>query len=195
MNPVDTALWYIETHFGDELTLESIAEHAGASPFYSTIWRRRASPSTQALLLAGLAERYTCDSSAGIPAQWQRFLPQLGHVAGQVGGAAYGVNFNGDDDGNFDYLCGVEVADFSRLPSSTGRLRVPEHRYAVFQHPEHIATIRRTHNTIWTVWLPGSGYEVADAPFFERYGEEFNGATGFGGMEIWLPIKKAGIPR
>lgn len=65
---------------------------------------------------------------------------------------------------------------------------MPAHRYAVFTHREHVSTIRRTHNTIWNDWLPESGFEAADAPSFERYGEEFDGATGFGGVEIWLPI-------
>jgi hypothetical protein len=30
------------------------------------------------LLIAGLGERYTCETSAAIPSQWQRFLPHLG---------------------------------------------------------------------------------------------------------------------
>ena len=54
------------------------------------------------LLIAGVSERYGCESSAGIPAQWQRFLPHFGNISGQVGRVAYGVNFNGDDEGNFD---------------------------------------------------------------------------------------------
>ncbi|MFZ0591098.1 MAG: hypothetical protein WAM39_11480 [Bryobacteraceae bacterium] len=27
-------------------------------------------------------------------------------------------------------------------------------------------------------------------PEFERYGEEFDSATGTGGFEVWIPIKK-----
>ena len=34
---------------------------------------------------------------------------------------------------------------------------------------------------VWT-------YEVADAPHFERYGDDFDGQAGVGGIEIWLPI-------
>jgi len=59
----------------------------------------------------------------------------------------------------------------------------------VFTHAGHVSTIRRTHNTTCARWLPQSGHEVADAPHFERYGENFDGATGLGGMEIWLPIE------
>jgi AraC family transcriptional regulator len=43
--------------------------------------------------------------------------------------------------------------------------------------------------TIWNKWLPESGREVVDAPDFERYGEEFDGRAGNGGLELWLPIQ------
>jgi AraC family transcriptional regulator len=142
------------------------------------------------LLIAGLGARYTCESSKAIPAQWQRFAPHIGNVPGQVGRVAYGVCCNSDDAGNFDYVCGVEVADFSDLPAEFSRVRLPEQRYAVFTHREHISTIRRTVNTIWNKWLPESKHEAADAPDFERYGESFDPQTGTGGVEIWIPIKR-----
>jgi AraC family transcriptional regulator len=141
------------------------------------------------LLIVGLRARYTCDSSKAIPAQWQRFSPHIGHVPNQVGAAAYGVCCNGDDTGNFDYICGVEVADFSDVPPELSAERIAAQRYAVFQHREHISTIRRTCTTIWNKWLPDSGHQAADAPSFERYGEAFDPRTGLGGLEIWIPIK------
>ena len=141
------------------------------------------------LLVAGLSERYTSETCANIPAQWQRFAPHLGHIPGQVGRTAYGVICNSDDAGNTEYICGVEVSDFARLPAEFSRLRIPEHRYAVFAHRDHIAAIRRTWFTIWNKWLPESGYEVPDAPFFERYDKNFDPVTGMGGVELWVPIK------
>jgi AraC family transcriptional regulator len=141
------------------------------------------------LLVAGLGERYSCESSNAIPSQWQRFAPHLGNIPGQIGRTAYGVCCNSDDEGNFDYICGVEVSDFSELPANFSRVRIPEQRYAVFSHRDHISTIRRTINTIWSKWLPESAHEAADAPDFERYGEEFDPRTGMGGVEIWIPIK------
>ena len=141
------------------------------------------------LLVAGLGERYSCESSKAIPSQWQRFAPHLGNIPGQIGRTAYGVCCNSDDEGNFDYISGVEVSDFSELPPDFSRVRIPEQRYAVFSHRDHISTIRRTINTIWSKWLPESAHEAADAPDFERYGEEFDPRTGMGGVEIWIPIK------
>lgn len=274
MNPIDSALWYVERHFASELTLEAIAEHARVSPHYLTrafgavtgrslmryvrgrrltsAARRLAegapdilavalesgygsheaftrafrdqfgvTPETvraqrcidhldlvepirmqqvvsklepprfengKPLLIAGIGERYSCESSAGIPAQWQRFMPHFGHVPGQIGRTAYGVAYNTDNDGSFDYLCGVEVASFAGLPDELARVRIPARRYAVFAHRDHISTIRSTMTTIWTQWLPQSGHQVADAPNFERYGEEFDSRTGAGGLEIWIPL-------
>jgi AraC family transcriptional regulator len=86
------------------------------------------------LLIAGLAARYNCDTSVAIPAQWQRFNEYFGKVPGQIGNVAYGVCYNADDSGTFDYLCGVEVSDFSGLPAELSHMRVPEQRYAVFTH-------------------------------------------------------------
>jgi AraC family transcriptional regulator len=142
------------------------------------------------LLVAGVGERYTCESGAAIPGQWQRFHQSVDGIPGRIGKVAYGVCCNGDDSGNFDYIAGVEVSDFSDLPREYSRVRIPEARYAVFSHPDHISTIRRTVNTIWNQWLPASGLQAADAPNFERYDENFDPLTGNGGFEIWVPIKE-----
>ena len=141
------------------------------------------------LLIAGLSERYTSETCAGIPAQWQRFSPHLGHIPGQLGGTAYGVLCNGDDSGNTEYISGVEVSDFARVPAELSRLRIPAQRYAVFSHRDHISTIRRTWFTIWNKRLPESGFKTVEAPEFERYGEAFDPVSGNGGFEIWIPIQ------
>ncbi|TCU72395.1 AraC family transcriptional regulator [Bradyrhizobium sp. R2.2-H] len=145
-------------------------------------------------LVAGSAERISCDNGAMIPGLWQRFHQEIADIPARVGQGkiqvAYGVCCNGDDAGNFDYIAGIEVADFSDLPRRFGRVRIPEQRYAVFTHTEHVASIRRTVNTIWNQWLPASGLKAADAPNFERYDETFDPATGNGGFEIWLPVRE-----
>jgi AraC family transcriptional regulator len=276
MSPVGKALWYIESHFAREITLEEIANVSGVSRYYlsrafgeatgRSIMRyvrgRRLTEAARSLsagasnilsvaldagygsheaftrafrdqfgitpeaaraqrgldnlalvepikmddtpiaklepprlesgrplLIAGTGDRYTCETSTGIPSQWQRFVPHVGHVPGQVGRVAYGVRCNMDDEGNFDYICGVEVSSFSDLPSDFGRVRIPKQWYAVFAHRGHVSTIRRTISAVWNKWLPESGHELADAPDFELYGQDFDSKSGNGTIEIWVPLR------
>ncbi len=142
----------------------------------------------RALLVAGLEERFSSENTSGIPALWQRFSPHIGHVPGQVGNVTYGVCYNTDDTGGFDYSAGVEVSDFTGLPANFARVAIAEQRYAVFAHAAHISTIRATYLAIFNTWLPKSGYQIAGGPQFERYDEHFNSHTGTGGFEIWVPI-------
>jgi AraC family transcriptional regulator len=142
------------------------------------------------LLVAGIGERYNHENGAGIPGQWHRFHQAVDDIPGRIGKVAYGVCCNGDDAGNFDYIAGVEVRDFSDLPRQFSKVRIPEQRYAVFTHADHISTIRRTVNTIWNHWLPASDLKAADAPSFERYDENFDSLTGNGGLEIWVPVRE-----
>jgi AraC family transcriptional regulator len=278
MNPAQKALWYIESHLAEPLTLDDIAGIAGVSRFHlvrafaaatgfsvmryvrarrlskaaralaagapdilslaldadyssheaftrafrdyfgvtpeavraatcldrlklqepivmdSTLLENLKAPrfeTSKPLLIAGIAERCTHENSgAGIPNLWHQFHQSVDHLPARIGKVAYGVCCNGDDAGNFDYVAGVEVADFSDLPREFSRVRIPEQKYAVFTHSEHISTIRRTVNTIWNHWLPASGMKAADAPNFERYDEKFDPATGNGGLEIWIPVRE-----
>jgi AraC family transcriptional regulator len=276
MNPAQKALWYIESHLGQALTLDEISGVAGISRFHMVrafaaatgfsvmryVRARRLSEAAHALaagapdilalaldadygsheaftrafrdhfgvtpeavraatrldhlklqepilmdstatdnlspprfetskplLVAGVGDRFSHENGAGIPGLWQRFHQTVAQLPSRVGPVAYGVCCNGDDAGNFDYIAGVEVTDFSDLPREFMRVRIPEQKYAVFTHREHISTIRRTVNTIWNHWLPASGFHVADAPNFERYDDRFDPNTGNGGLEIWVPIK------
>jgi AraC family transcriptional regulator len=161
----------------------------------STISDTLAAPrfeTAKAFLVAGIGERVSCDNGAIIPGLWQRFHREIADVPAGADKAAtpvaYGVCCNGDDAGNFNYIAGIEVLDFSDLPRRFASVRIPEQRYAVFTHAEHVASIRRTVNTIWNHWLPASGLTAADAPNFERYDARFDPVTGDGGLEIWVPI-------
>jgi AraC family transcriptional regulator len=141
------------------------------------------------LLIAGLRVRYSSETIAGIPMQWQRFGPLMGSVPGRVGGVAYGVCCEFDESGQFDYVSGVAVSSLSGLPSELSGVRIPPQRYLVFHHPGHVSGIHATWQAIMDRWLPESGLRMANAPNFERYGQEFDANTGQGGVEIWVPIE------
>jgi AraC family transcriptional regulator len=142
------------------------------------------------LLIAGIGARYTSETIAGVAAQWQRFAPYIGHIPGQVGKVAYGVICNSDDSGNIEYICGVEVSDFSGVPADWSRVRIQPQRYAVFTHRGHISGIRQTWLAIFNQGLQEAGLVHADGPEFERYDEKFDPRSGMGEAEIWIPVRQ-----
>jgi AraC family transcriptional regulator len=145
--------------------------------------------STGPLLIAGLRARYSVETIAGIPMQWQRFGALSGVIPGRIGREAYGVCCDFDESGHYDYVSGVAVSSLSGLPPELSGVRVPAREYLVFRHRGHIAGIYGIWRAIMDEWLPASGLRPADAPNFERYAEDFNADTGLGGVEIWIPTE------
>jgi len=94
-----------------------------------------------------------------------------------------------NENGEVDYLAGVEVSSFAGLPAELTQLTVAPQRYAVFAHGGHISEISRTWMDIFNVWLPQSGCELAAAPSFECYGEAFDPEVAIGNVEIWIAVK------
>ena len=142
-----------------------------------------------AMLIFGLGARCPAMGSATIPSQWNAFAPHIGHIDGQIGNVAYGAIYNSDDSGSYDYIAGVEVREFPDTPPEFARLRIPPQTYAVFEHRDHVAAIAGTYKAIWEHGLSDAGLRAADGAAFERYDEKFNGRTGLGGFEIWVPVK------
>jgi AraC family transcriptional regulator len=145
----------------------------------------------RAMLFAGLRRKHAFASMGhDIPGQWDDFV-KLGTLPGQVGTTAYGAICGGDPKTQtMEYMCAVEVESFDSLPKDLGRMRVPAVRYAVFLHEGNVATIQDTWKQVFA-WLPASGMQSAHTPDFEVYDERFDGATGDGGVEIWLGVKPA----
>jgi predicted transcriptional regulator YdeE len=144
------------------------------------------------MLFAGIRRKHTFASMGkDIPSQWHEW-EKLGKLPGQVGTTAYGAICGGDPKTQtMEYMCAVEVKGFEELPKELGRMRVPAVRYAVFLHAGNVATIQETWKQILERWLPSSGMQSAHTPDFEVYDERFDGATGDGGVEIWLGVKPA----
>lgn len=141
------------------------------------------------MLIAGFSGHFSVDNTQGIPLLWQKIAPHFGHIPGQKGFIAYGASYNCDDVGAFDYIAGAEVSSFSGLPDEFARLSVPEQLCAVFEHSGHITGIKQTFESIWRDWLPKSGHEPAMGVMLELMDQRFDGATGNGIVEIWVPLR------
>jgi AraC family transcriptional regulator len=88
------------------------------------------------------------------------------------------------------YVTGVEVSEFPSEPANYTRLRLPPHSYAVFEHTGHISGVQASWNNVWQHGLRQAGLQAADGACFELYGERFDGKTGNGGLELWVPVRR-----
>lgn len=146
--------------------------------------------------LTGLLGDYTPETMREIAALWPKFIQQLqrARLSGVGGKVSYGAGFHCfDGSPGFQYLCAVEVSDFSGAPPEWARIEVPKRRYAIFAHREHVSRLGDAINAIHGSWLARSGHAAAlggGAPdFLERYGEGFDPASGLGDLEVWFPIR------
>lgn len=141
------------------------------------------------LKLAGLNVAYDMETRSQIPNQWCKFVSHFGKIPGQVDGMTYGASWNCTPDGKFNYLAGVEVGDTSKLPADFTVVPIPASRYAIFPHTKHVSELPKTIDTIFCKWAPDCGLKLAGGRCLERYTPEFNGQTGMGGMEVWIPLE------
>jgi AraC family transcriptional regulator len=100
------------------------------------------------LLIIGLSERHSFETTQELAAQWRKFMATYGEIANKAQPIPVGIATNMDADGNFEYVCGVEVSKFSTTPRGLVQLRIPAHSYAVFQHREHVSKIAATYSAI-----------------------------------------------
>jgi AraC family transcriptional regulator len=145
---------------------------------------------SDAILIFGVAKRCQAVGDPEIPSLWSAFAPHIGHIDGQIGNVAYGVIYNSDDSGAWDYMASVAVREFPAHPAEFTRLRIPPQTYAIFEHRDHVSSIANTWRAIWEQGLADAGWKAADGPALERYDEKFDGRTGLGGFEIWVPVKQ-----
>lgn len=144
----------------------------------------------KAMTIVGLGRRYPYTASDGIPAQWIEFQAFEGTL-GEKAGVWYGICDMFDEaEGTFRYLCGVEVERRIDIPTALSTVQLKPQTYLVFTHAGHISGIKATMAAIWGQYLPNCPFEAeGDAPMFERYDENFDGRTGLGGLEVWIPVK------
>ena len=141
------------------------------------------------LKFVGLCEHVPFSQLQNIAAQWQRFMPRYGEIEDKAHPIPAGVSTNLDDEGNFDYVCAVEVKRFGTTPKGLIQLTLPAQTYTVFRHDGHISEIGQTYHAIWNAWVPERGHRIVDAASIERHMETFDTRTGYGGVEIYVPVK------
>lgn len=147
------------------------------------------------LYLAGLRKRIEGLPSSVIPGFWQKFSPYRGWIPGQIDRTSYGALLEGlQGADSFDYLTAVEVSSFGKIGADWDRFEIPRQRYAIFPHRDHVSELRQTLHAIFAHSLPALGLtakrRAPETPLLlERYDANFNLSTGWGNIEVWVPLE------
>jgi AraC family transcriptional regulator len=145
----------------------------------------------KALLLAGLIKTFPMKDIASIPSLWAEFNQIQGAITNTGPERRYfGASLSFSEEKGCEYMAALEVTDLSAVAKDFQTTTIPAAQYAIFTQPGHITLMRPTIMSIWQDWLPTSGYIAAEAPLLEYYPPAFSGMTGYGGFEVWLPIRK-----
>lgn len=94
-----------------------------------------------------------------------------------------------DDINEFKYLACVEVEDPINPPKGMTYWEIPKRKYLVFTHIGSPQTLGETYKSIYSKWIPESGYQVLHAHDFELYDEAFNPESEDSKMYIYIPIQ------
>jgi len=149
----------------------------------------------EAFRVVGVNEHFKMDieqSFAEVPVFWQKtfesgIVPKIQALNTQEPKALLGIStcMNGKD---FDYY--IAVASDAKTIDDMVEYAVPECTWAIFEcvgaMPHAIQNLQKR---IITEWLPTSGYEYADAPDIEVYGQGDTMSKDYR-CEVWLPIIK-----
>jgi AraC family transcriptional regulator len=140
-------------------------------------------------LIAGPSQRYDMQTRARIPAQWAAYNEAEVRVASPAPEDYYGVAYGfTPTTGDFDYLCGQEIARRATLPEGFAKVTLPAGRWARFVTKGHISTMQSAWGEVYNHWSGQPGCGPVAGPSVEYYPPEFDGMTGNGGYELWIPV-------
>jgi len=142
----------------------------------------------EAFRVIGLPGWFGRDPHLHIPELWERFVPHMCAVPNVTDARCFGI-CRGTPAGLL-YLAAVPVSSLDEIPPDLVGKTIPAARYAVFTHRGHVSGLHETIRDAWKTWLPASGHEADPGKLdFELYDERFDGSTGSGEVDYYLPVR------
>lgn len=139
---------------------------------------------------AGPVVCYDMETRGRIPAQWEAYNVTGVRAPALEPQRYYGTIANVSETGEtFDYLCGQQVLAATHLPAGFQRFTLPAGSWARFATKGHISTMSAVWSEVINHWMTQPDYRPRKGASVEYYPPEFDGVTGNGGFEVWLPIE------
>lgn len=132
--------------------------------------------------------------SSAVATQWQDLLRAAFKVIALLPPLGYGAGLHFDPAAEtLEFFCGFVLRSTARVPEGLQCVAIPESTCAVFRHSGQLSRLRHTLNAIFDTALPLAGLHrldpAGDVPsFILRARPSFNPLTGFGGVDVLVPV-------
>ena len=128
------------------------------------------------------------------PLLWRGFMPRRREIGNRLSEdlyslQVYGADFDFAPHTVFEKWALAPVPDFSSVPEGMETFVIPAGKYVVFNYCGK-AGDSGIFTSIFTEWLPRSGYALDDRPHFEILGELYSNHASDSEEEIWIPISQ-----
>ncbi|MFC1898319.1 GyrI-like domain-containing protein [Candidatus Cloacimonadota bacterium] len=148
----------------------------------------------EAMKIVGMKVTTTIKNNT-IPQLWDKFNQVSCSIENiKVKNVALGVcppvdikDFN--EEAPFDYIAGMIVENFDKVPEGMITYDIPAQKYAVIIHKGALDKLQETYNYFYSVWPKVSGQEFSGGAEFELYDERFKFGSPDSEMDIYRPVK------
>ncbi len=124
---------------------------------------------------------------------WGRFIPRLNEPRRINPQVSYGLCFSeveNAQEGEFEYVAAVEVADDQAIPAGMAYREVPGQKYAVFTHHGKLDTLSETYQYIYNTGIAQAGLQIHPSKFdMEVYTAEFIPNSDDSKLYIYVAIQ------
>lgn len=128
------------------------------------------------------------NSNGEIPKLWEVFnsrYKEIKNVSNPM--LCYGICPDGpDSEGRFHYTACAGVNSFEDVPEGMETSVVPGGKYIVYTFAGELKDLDGFYNSVFSKWLPASGYQIDFRPQLEVYDERF---MDNGEFDVYIPVK------
>ena len=148
-----------------------------------------------ALKIIGLKIKTTLQENAE-PLLWENFNQRSAEVSAKIIFYAgvfpyFEMSDFGDfeDHTEFEYIAGVAVNEFTKLPEGMIKHTIPASKYAVFTHKGSLDNLENTYKYIFRVWKNETDLIIKKTDQFELYDQRFSEDGINSEMDIYIPVE------
>jgi len=133
---------------------------------------------------------------------WRGFMPNRKHIQHSVNDDVLSIQLfpstpdftKTNSDEPYTNWAGKEVSEIENIPAGMDTLTIEEGDYAVFLHKGTAADFPATATYIFGQWLPNSGYQVDNRPFFQVIKPGYKPDDPASEEEMYVPVKNIKLP-